>query len=80
MNNETFNLNVKIGHTNNSIKIVNFCYNTDYFEFSKIFGDNKKLYETLKPIKQNGKITWKELKELKFSNIDFENNTITIEK
>lgn len=80
MKSNSFNLNGRKGHTSNSIKITNSYYDIDYFDFCKTFGDNKKLYETLKPIKQNGKITWKELKELKYGNIDFKNNTITIEK
>lgn len=80
MKSNSFNLNGRKGHTSNSIKITNSYYDIDYFDFCKTFGDNKKLYETLKPIKQKGNITWKELKNLKYGNIDLANKTITIEK
>lgn len=72
-----------LGHTVPNI-IMSIKINTtkclDYLEFYEVFGDNKKLYETLKPIKQSGKITWKEIKELKYGNIDLESNIITIKK
>ena len=48
----------------------------DYLEFSLCFGDNQKLYNLLKPIKDSGKLSWKEIRNIKYSDIDLENQTI----
>ena len=42
------------------------------------FGDNKDLYNQLKSIKENAECSWKEIRNLKWKDIDLENNNITI--
>ena len=42
------------------------------------FGDNKELYKKLKPLKEDSNSTWKEIKNLKWRDVDLENNVISI--
>lgn len=51
----------------------------DYLEFMIWFGDNKELYNKLKSFKEDSKCSWEKIKELKYRDIDLENNTINIE-
>ena len=50
----------------------------DYIDFIKCFGDNKELYRQLKSLKEDSKSTWKEIRNLKWEDIDLENNIVTI--
>lgn len=86
-------LSKRIGHssTNTTLKYYQNCKNKtndsiimkelpqfDYLEFMVWFGDNKELYKKLKPLKEDSNSTWKEIKNLKWRDVDLENNVISI--
>lgn len=48
----------------------------DFLEFSRIFGFNKEKYLKLKPLKDKADVTWEQISNIKYGDIDFENNTI----
>ncbi len=52
----------------------------DYIEFIKYFGDNQELYNQLRLLKEDAECSWKEIRNLKWGDIDFENGIITISK
>lgn len=55
--------------------------NIDYFvpdkEFVKIFGNDVELYKTLKPLKEQADVSWKEIADMKWEQVDLENGTIS---
>lgn len=61
-------------------KICKDAPTSDYLEFMIWFGDNKELYNKLKYLREEEKCSWKEIKNLKYGDIDFENSEINIEK
>ena len=84
-------LSKRVGHSsiNATLKYYQNCNNKnndsiirkelpqfDYLEFMVWFGDNKELYKKLKPLKEDSKSTWKEIKNLKWRDVDLENNVI----
>ncbi len=86
-------LSKRVGHSsiNTTLKYYQNCSNKnnnsiirkklpqfDYLEFMVWFGDNKELYNQLKPLKEDSKSTWKEIKNLKWGDVDLENNVISI--
>ena len=86
-------LSKRVGHSsiNTTLKYYQNCNNKnndsiirkelpqfDYLEFMVWFGDNKELYKKLKPLKEDSKSTWKEIKNLKWRDVDLENNVISI--
>ena len=86
-------LSKRVGHSsiNATLKYYQNCNNKnndsiirkespqfDYLEFMVWFGDNKELYKKLKPLKEDSKSTWKEIKNLKWRDVDLENNVISI--
>ena len=51
------------------------------FEFVKYFGvNNLKNYKWLKKIKDDGDLTWKEVKDIEWKDIDLDKKTISIPK
>lgn len=68
--------------TDEILKMFGFNQNdkvelNDFFEFSKHFGFDKERYLLLKPLKEKAEVTWEDIKNIKYGDIDFENNTIT---
>ncbi len=51
----------------------------DYLEFVKYFGNNRELYEKLKHLKGDSLSSWKEIRNLKWKDVDLENGIINIE-
>lgn len=50
----------------------------EYLEFMIWFGDNEDLYNKLKPLREDAQCSWKEMKKIKWKDINFENKTIAI--
>lgn len=46
-------------------------------EFVKIFGNDVELYKVLKPLKDQADVSWREIANMKRSQVDFENRTIS---
>lgn len=67
---------LSIDNFNKSFKDGNVI---DYLEFVKYFGDNIELYGKLKQLKEDSSSTWKEIKNLKWKDVDLENGIINIE-
>lgn len=44
----------------------------DWKEFVKYFGYNRDLYDKLLPLKRDGELSWEQIKNLKWENIDLE--------
>lgn len=51
----------------------------DYLEFIIYFGDNKELYEKLKPLKEKTSCSWEYFRNMKWKDVDLEKGTICIE-
>lgn len=51
----------------------------DYLEFIIYFGDNKELYEKLKPLKEKASCSWEYFRNMKWKDVDLEKGTICIE-
>jgi len=51
----------------------------DFYQFSKYFGTDKKMYLYLKPLKDNAKVGWDEIKNKKYGDIDFKDKTINFQ-
>lgn len=49
----------------------------DLIEFASYFGFNKELYKVLNPVKQEAQVTWKQMRKLKWGDIDFIKKTIS---
>lgn len=49
----------------------------DFFQFSQHFGYNKDRYLLLKPLKDEAEVNWQDIANIKYGDIDFENNTIS---
>lgn len=52
----------------------------DYFQFVKYFGNNVELYKSLKPLKDEAEVSWQDIKNIKWQDVNLENQTITIKK
>lgn len=48
----------------------------DFFEFSKYFGFDKRLYLIYKPLKREANVTWSDIKNIRYGDIDFQNQVI----
>ncbi len=48
----------------------------DYFQFYKCFGNNVELYKTLKQFKEEAEVSWQDIKNIKWGDMDLENNTV----
>lgn len=48
-------------------------------EFIKNFGNNVELYKTLKPLKEQADVSWKEIADMKWEQVDLENGTISFQ-
>lgn len=49
----------------------------DFFQFSRYFGFNKELYLLLRPLKNDAEVTWEDICNIKYGDIDFQNNTVS---
>lgn len=65
---------------NHGIESDNSIDINDYFEFYKLFGNNPELYKKLKPLKEDAEVSWKEIKSIKYEDIDFKNRNIYFKK
>lgn len=52
----------------------------DYFQFFKYFGNDIEIYKKLKPLKDEAEVSWRDIKNLKWGDIDLENNTVRFEQ
>lgn len=52
----------------------------DYFQFFKYFGNDIEMYKKLKPLKDNAEVSWRDIKNLKWKDIDLQNNTISFKQ
>lgn len=48
----------------------------DYLEFYMYFGNNLEYYKAFRQIKEEGNVSWKDIKKLKYGDIDFRKGTI----
>lgn len=51
----------------------------DYLEFIIHFGDNKELYDELKPLKEKASCSWEYFRNMKWKDVDLEKGTMCIE-
>jgi len=49
----------------------------DYFQFVKYFGNNVELYKALKPLKDEADVSWREISNLKWKDIDLNKGMVT---
>mgnify|MGYP003309872323 CR=1 FL=1 len=49
----------------------------DFIDFSRYFGLDKEKYLLFRPLRDDANVTWEEIANLKYGDIDFTNNTIT---
>lgn len=52
----------------------------DYFQFYKCFGNNVQLYKTLKPHKEKAEVSWQDIKNIKWGDIDLNKGTVIFRK
>lgn len=52
----------------------------DYFQFYKCFGNNVELYKTFRPLKEEAEVSWQDIKNLQWRDIDLENSTVSFKK
>lgn len=52
----------------------------DYLVFYQNFGNNPQLYLTLRPLKDEADVSWLQIKNIEWGDIDFKNKTIRFEK
>lgn len=48
----------------------------DYLEFYMYFGNNLKYYKAFRQVKEDGNVSWRDIKKLKYGDIDFRKGTI----
>lgn len=49
----------------------------DYFQFFKYFGNNVDLYKKLKTLKDESEVTWKDIYNIKWGDVNLRNNTVS---